>query len=127
MRISGSRLAQALRERVRQARQCVSALVMRVYGQSIEAGERLVDADEAQLRVAQPQADGNVPDGVQEAPGGVLFLGRGRHGRQLALNRRIRGCAPSRDQVDDLPHRSAKGTRCDRTQFSNTWGLALPP
>src|SRR6267378_8334131 len=92
VRIARSRLAQALRERIGEARQRVFALVMLVYGQPIEAGERLVDADEAQGRVAQSQADGNVPDGVQEAPSGVLFLGRGRHGRQqLALARRVRG------------------------------------
>jgi len=89
--VSGrSRLAQALRERVRQARQGISARVMRVDRQSIEAGKRLVDAEEAEVAIAESQPDWNVPDGIEKAPRGALFLERGSHSRQLALARRLR-------------------------------------
>jgi len=71
VRLSGNRLAQALGQGGRQARQRVSAFVMLVHRQSIEPGERLVDPDEVQARVAESQPDGDIPDGVQEAPSRV--------------------------------------------------------
>ena len=79
--ISGRCRAQSIGECARQPAQEVAGLVMRGDGQSIEVGEGLVDPDEAQAHIAQSQADWDVPDRVQEAPGGVLFGRGGRNGR----------------------------------------------
>jgi hypothetical protein len=59
VRLPRSRLTQSLGEGVRKSRQQVFRLVMLVDRQSIEAGERLVHADEAQLPVAESQTDGD--------------------------------------------------------------------
>src|SRR5712671_5980617 len=86
---------------------------MLVDRQSIEAGERLVHADEAQLPVAESQTDGDIPDRVQEAPGRVLR--RRAHGRQFALTGRLHG------------YSEAGGTSDSRASAATTRRIRITP
>jgi hypothetical protein len=57
--------------------------VMRRDREAVEIGQRVIHPYKAQLRIAQAQADGDVPDRVEEAPGRCL-LGSRRAGGEGA-------------------------------------------
>src|SRR6202022_4843430 len=68
VRAAGGCTLQAVGECERQPLERI-VFVMRRDREAVEIGQRVIHPYEAQLRAAQPQADGDGPDRVEHAPG----------------------------------------------------------
>jgi hypothetical protein len=78
-RLARARAAQPFREQRRKAGERI-VVVVGLQREAVEIRQRLVDADEAHVGVAEAEPHRHVPDRVEEAPGRVHLAHRGDRG-----------------------------------------------